>query len=174
MNKIKQKLRRITCRYHMVIHILIGLLASLIVRDLFPNYNYSKIVSFSIIGSILPDIDHLLYIFWYKKKEDYAKDARAFLKKYHIKAYINFVKENHKKLTDVYSHNLFTVLLFTAFCHLYFSEEKVLGVTLCLSIIFHLLFDVVEDFLLLGKLNSNWILRFGRDNSNKYKSTEIN
>jgi len=172
MGRLREKSKRFTTKNHMSMHVLIGIIASIIITKAFPLYSYPKILLVCVIGSILPDIDHLLYIFWYKRRGDYARDAKKLLRSLGIRAYINFAKENHKKLTDVYSHNLFTVLFFVILSYLYFSEEHVLGLSLCLSIAFHFVFDLFEDFLFMGKLNSNWILKFNKDKTKGYKSSK--
>jgi hypothetical protein len=131
-------------------------------QEFYTNHNLLILLAV-LLGSFIPDIDHLLYQFGYGRKKDYAKICRNFLNKRDLKGYINFVKQNHKHNTKIYSHNLgsFVIALFLSsyFVH---TLHNIFYSMFFLAWAFHYLYDILEDLLFFKRLNKNWFFVFGK------------
>ncbi len=164
MRNFVRSLRAKSETYHMQVHIIIGLICGLFMGHLFPEAPLIKLISVSIIGSVLPDFDHLLFIFIYGRKTDFARIIKGFLRKYKIKSAISFIRVNHKYNTSVYSHNMLSVILaFWLFYYLYTVQDKASMSTFFLSWFAHYVFDIFEDVLFFKKINPNWWLKFSKN-----------
>ncbi|OGC46151.1 hypothetical protein A2V49_01820 [candidate division WWE3 bacterium RBG_19FT_COMBO_34_6] len=149
--------------YHMHVHALLGLLTSLIIYKIYEGSDFSNLMILGVAANILPDIDHLFFIFIYGSKTDYSKVIKKYLRKHQLKTLVTFIKQNHKLNTSVYSHNIATVLL-VCIGYMYFgySKDNPYFSTFFLSWMIHYLYDIFEDLMFFGKLNRNWLLKFDR------------
>ena len=149
--------------YHMQLHIVMGVLCGLFMGHLFPETPLLKLISIGVIGAILPDFDHLLFIFIYGRKTEFARIIKSFLRKHKIKNAISFIKLNHKYNTSIYSHNMLSVILaFSLFYYLYTVRDNASLSTFFLSWFGHYVFDIFEDVLFFKKINPNWWLKFSK------------
>lgn len=148
----------------MQVHIGMGLMCGVFMWYLFPDAPLIKLMAIGIIGGILPDFDHLLFIFIYGRKTEFAKIIKGFLRKYKIKSAISFIKINHKYNTSIYSHNMLSVILaFSLFYYLYNVRDNASLSTFFLSWFGHYVFDIFEDVLFFKKVNPNWWLKFSKN-----------
>jgi hypothetical protein len=146
-------------RYHEHFHLGFALLSLLIVVMFFPSLSLLSATFVAIIGGFVPDSDHLFFIFIYGRHTQYARGVRHSLSIGLDKA-IEYVRQNHKKNNFILSHNLLTVFVSFAFFVYSLSHDYALASVFWLSFTNHFIFDIIEDFLALGRLNSNWFLRF--------------
>lgn len=165
MHRVATMLRRRTERFHMVFHVMFGIICGYFVHDLFPDSNLRNLIFWGVWGSLLPDIDHFVYFYFYGKHTEYSKVVRQYIKDKKIWDLFNFWKFNHKKSNGprLYSHNILFVIL-TLYLFNYFVQVKDMPTfsVLALSIFTHLIFDMGEDILFMKKLNPNWYLQFKR------------
>ncbi len=161
MGRIRKKLINTSEQYHMIIHILLGIISGLIFANI-NNIQPLTLISIGIIGNILPDIDHLLYIFIYGRNSEYAQFIKDFLGQKQYKNIVNFCKNNHKFNTGLYSHNILTTILVILITYKTFNFNNYLTATFFFSWSLHYLYDIVEDLLFFGKLNKNWFLKFDK------------
>jgi hypothetical protein len=147
-------------KYHEYVHFTFGLFSYVVVQSLFPHVSAVPLILIALLSSILPDIDHLFYIFIYGRKHDYSKKIHLHLRERHLSQAIDFCRVNHKSNHAIKSHNLITPLL--AFITFYFSATSghPLWAVFFLAICSHFVFDILEDLLVLGRLNPNWWLKF--------------
>jgi hypothetical protein len=148
----------------MLVHLLLGILSFLLVYLRFSQsdlYHDLTLLAVAIFCSFLPDIDHFIYIFTYGKDSEYGSEANQLIKSGQWTELKLYAKTKHKELTGLFSHNigmafisLFLFFLFTYFLH------KPISAVASLAIFSHFLYDIVEDKVLLGKLNPNWTFRF--------------
>jgi hypothetical protein len=164
---MKKKLIRLSEDFHHPIHLLIGLIVGVIYYLFNPTLELDKILFYAGLGALVPDVDHLIYLFYYGRSSEYAKNVKSHIRSFKIKELARFLKTNHKSNTGVYTHNMFTILV------IYFisisaknSNHLYLSVFL-LSCIFHYVFDIFEDFVYFGKPNPNWYLKFNRSSRKK-------
>ncbi len=147
---------------HYLYHLLIGLVWAWFLRERWNEFN-TRYITFSLLGSILPDIDHILYFLYYGKRETYSKSVIGFIKTHQWRNLTLFLKNGHKYNTNLSYHNIYAVGFFIALsCISSFFEWRV-GIVLFGAMILHYLFDILDDFLVLGYINSNW-KRWGRGN----------
>jgi ABC-type dipeptide/oligopeptide/nickel transport system permease subunit len=147
----------------MSLHIIFGLLSGIFIFFLFPNLNFVAIIVLSILGSILPDLDHFLFLFVYGRHTKYARMLRGYLIKLDYKNFSIFAKKNHKSNYFILSHNILSPIIFlllTVFC-VFFLQAYYWG-AFWIGCFSHFLFDILEDMLHNGKLNPNWFFRFAK------------
>ncbi|KKS03567.1 MAG: UbiA prenyltransferase [candidate division WWE3 bacterium GW2011_GWF2_41_45] len=151
----------------MFLHASVGAVLGYVFFYFQPAYGAVPSVILGAIGAMIPDADHLFYIFTYGRKTDYAKNLRHFLRNKELRGFQRFVMENHKFNTGIYSHNLVTVLIAVIF-FLYFAlaQENYGAAIFTLGMISHYSYDIFEDWLLLGRINPNWFLLFKREKIN--------
>lgn len=160
----KETLSRISNYFHMPVHAFIGAVLGYIFIYFQPEYGVIPALLFGAAGAVIPDADHLLYIFTYGRKTDYSKVLRSHLKNVKLREFKNFVMDNHKYNTGVYSHNLLTVLIAVIFfCYFAFIQDNYGAAIFTLGMISHYSYDIFEDWLLLGRINPNWFLLFKRE-----------
>ncbi len=160
---VAQAIRNKAYTYHMVIHMLLGLVCAFIVMHAFPAANITKIISIGILGSVIPDVDHLLHMFFYGRKSEYAKIVKAFVKNKEFRKALSFVKDNHKKNTGIYSHNILSLMLSIYLAwYLGDSRDSAGFYVFFMSWSTHYLFDIFEDVLFLKRINPNWFMKFNR------------
>lgn len=160
---VVQALRNKSHRYHMLIHVSLGLLCAFIVVHTFPSANISKVISVGILGGLIPDTDHLLYMFFYGRKSEYAKIVKTYFKNKQFRLMCSFLKNNHKNNTGIYSHNILSLML-SIFLAWYLGEsrDRACFYAFFMSWSAHYLFDMFEDLLFFKKVNPNWLMRFNR------------
>ncbi len=128
------------------------------------NQSYALMFLLAGIGGVLPDIDHLIYFFTYGKHDAYSKNVFALAKKHEWKSLVEYIETGHKKNTNLTFHNVYvTMFLMCCTIMLYWVDFR-LSVVLLGAMVSHFIFDIIEDYMLLGALNSNWF-RFGRPKS---------
>lgn len=108
-----------------------------------------------ILGTILPDVDHLLYIYITKPDEPESKKARELIKQKKLKASLMFLLEGRKERRDLIFHTAFFQLIFLILTFLVItSSGSIFGRGLVLGFALHLLIDQLLDILEKGDLNS--------------------
>src|SRR5687768_255484 len=107
MTPVRKRLMNISEKHHEEFHFLFAIFTTLIIYFIYPPETINNIiiiVIIAVLGSFIPDIDHLFYIYLYGRKSDYAKISKGFIKNKHIRDFITHVKVNHKSNTGIYSH----------------------------------------------------------------------
>lgn len=140
---------------HEFYHILLGLLWAWFLRERWHEFN-PRWIYLSIIGSLLPDSDHLLYFFVYGRRDQYSQKIRSFLRGRHWRSLAVFIENGHKAQTNLASHNYFVMVTLLGLALLSSLYEWRVGTILFGAMLIHYLFDIADDFLILGHLNPNW------------------
>jgi hypothetical protein len=163
MSRIGTSLRNRSENYHMLIHVLCGFICAYITIDYFPEVSHTKLNIIGVLGSLSPDIDHVMYWFFYGKKSQYSQIVRNFLRQRQFKNLSKFLKLNHKTLTGLYFHNFLTLFLSISLCLYYgFVREHPLLLVFFMSWSLHYIFDLSEDLLFFKRINPNWYFRFNK------------
>lgn len=142
-------------------HILIGLVYAWILRELWAELNFYYI-ALAVFGSLVMDVDHLVYALLYGRKDSYAKQVKNFLRHGKIRTLFSFWSKNHKKNTSLWSHNIYVAGALLGVSLFSFLKDMETGVVLFGSMFLHLLFDIFDDLLILGEMNSNWKRFWGK------------
>lgn len=141
-------------RLHMVIHVGVGVMVAVMAGE-WTDLPVWQMLPLAVIGSLLPDLDHVVFWFTYGRKTDYSRQVKFYLKTVGLKRAASFCAVNHKSLQGLYSHTWYGVLLVMVGAVGSLKYWPHLSV-LFWSMVGHFAFDMVEDVLLLGGLNSNW------------------
>ncbi len=160
--KIIVLLRRFSERFHGEMHLMIGMICVLAVKTVFGVDLGWNLILLSVVGSFLPDVDHLVFIFGYGRKTQHSINSREYMRLGRFNELIVYWKKTHKDNTEIYSHNILFMFLFAGFFWLAFEKDAVGWGVFFLSIAGHFLYDILEDVLFMGKVNPNWYLRFGK------------
>lgn len=145
---------------HDSIHVLIGVAYAWILREIWGQFKPDQLY-LAIFGSLLPDLDHLVFFFFYGRKDPYSIQVKRFLRQGSISNLVSYMATGHKENTNLWSHNIYIIgFLFLGAAFSYLQDWKV-GVVLLGSMFLHFVFDVLDDLVVLGSVNSNW-KRWGR------------
>lgn len=139
---------------------MLGLVWAWFLREQWHEFN-SRWIWLSIVGSLLPDADHLIYFLSYGRNDWYTKQIRRFLKDHEWRTLTVFMEVGHKHNTKLSWHNYYFMALLlgvSLFSSLY---EWRVGVILFGAMVIHYLFDIADDWVTLGAINPNW-KRWGR------------
>ncbi|OGM55894.1 hypothetical protein A3E46_01630 [Candidatus Woesebacteria bacterium RIFCSPHIGHO2_12_FULL_46_16] len=114
----------------------------------------------AIVGTILPDIDHLLYVFFLRPQELTSQRVSHMVGKRDLLGSMNLLAETRAERTKLVFHTatfqlIFLVLTFFVLT----SSGSLLGRGLVLAFSLHLLVDEAVDFTDMGSL-SNWFRNF--------------
>ncbi len=145
---------------HEFYHMLLGLLWAWFLRERWNEFN-PKWIWLALFGSLLPDADHLIYFFTYGKRDWYSKEVKSFLKNKEWRSLTTFLESGHKFQTNLASHNYYFVGALLGLSLLSSLYDWQVGIILFGAMVIHYVFDIADDLLMLGHVNSNWT-RWGR------------
>lgn len=145
---------------HMAYHVFVGLLWAWFLRERWGQFN-AKWVWTAVIGSLLPDIDHVNYFLGYGRHDSYTKQILSYLKNREWRSLAYFVATGHKYNTNLSYHNVYVVGILLLLSLLSSRIDWEVGVVLFGAMILHYLFDIADDVVQLGAINPNW-KRWGR------------
>ena len=135
--------------YHILIHILLGFICALVISKEFDGENLFLLLLCGFLGNTLPDLDHVIYYLTYGKDSEYSQIIKIFIKERDFKEVKDFLRENHKYLTGLYSHTILSPLVTALLTYLFVNKSKIYFATLFLSITVHFLYDILENLLFL-------------------------
>ena len=157
----REKLTIVSECYHGQIHFLFGLLAWVSGMMIYGGDPVTLLLV-ALLGAYIPDVDHLLFIFWYGRQTKFSIEVRECLFSGGLPCFIGHIKKNHKGNTRILSHNVLSVALAVFLFSWFIYTSQRLWAVFFLSWSLHYVFDILEDLLFFGKLNGNWWLRFGK------------
>ncbi len=161
MANVRLRAKKITETYHMFIHLLLGVIVALVAHRYFPEVATSRLILAGFLGSFLPDIDHIAFMYLYGKNSSYAKMSKHVLSHDGFRAWWTFCTLNHKKNTQLFSHNiLFALSAILISLWFLIAKDSISMFVFMFAWFMHYIFDIFEDYLFFGKLNSNWTLKF--------------
>lgn len=140
---------------HEFYHILLGLLWAWFLRERWDEFN-SRWIWLSVISSLLPDTDHLLYFFVYGRRDQYSMTVKTFLRDRQWRDLAVFMENGHKEQTNLASHNYFFMSVLLGMSLLSSLYEWRVGVIVFGAMLIHYIFDIVDDLFMLGAINDNW------------------
>lgn len=140
---------------HELYHVLLGLVWAWVLREIWNELN-AKWIILAIFGSLLPDAEHILYFISYGRKDSYTKDVVAMLRNRQWRSLTTFIETGHKYNTNLAYHNIYTIIGLFAVSYISFLYEWRSWIVITGAMIIHYLFDIADDLLTLGYINSNW------------------
>lgn len=153
---------------HEMTHVLLGLLWAWFLREIWAEFNV-RWITISVIGSLLPDIEHFIFFFSYGKKDPYTQGVFTLLKGRQWRNLAVFMSIGHKHNTNLRYHNYYFMSVLFALSILCLFLDWNSGVVLFGAMLTHYCFDVVDDIITLGRVNPNW-KRWGRPKSHHHIS----
>ena len=150
---------------HMGYHVLVGLGWVWMLSKRWDESLPSVWIITSVIGSLLPDVDHLFYLFGHGRGDDYSGHIRELLHERKWRAVIVFMENGHKHNFGLVTHNYIVMIVLMIVGAVASVIDWNVGVVLIGAMFLHYLFDILDDLVLLGRTNPNW-KRWGRAKSN--------
>ena len=139
------------------------LISFLIFVSLFKNYfslSFWPLWVGGIVGTILPDVDHFIYILFLKPNELTSRRANSMLEKRSIMETLKFLAETRYERTKIIFHTASFQLIFILLTFwVLTSSGSIFGRGLVLAFLLHLVIDQSVDFNQMGNL-SNWFKNF--------------
>jgi hypothetical protein len=145
---------------HMAYHVMLGLLWAWYLRERWGEFNPVWIFT-SVVGSVLPDIDHLNYFLGYGRTDTYTQQIFGFIRRHEWRNLFYFISTGHKNNTSLMYHNIYIVTLLALLAVIASFVDWQMGVVLFGAMVSHYLFDIADDIVQLGGINPNW-KRWGR------------
>ncbi|OGG13151.1 hypothetical protein A2875_05585 [Candidatus Gottesmanbacteria bacterium RIFCSPHIGHO2_01_FULL_46_14] len=146
---------------HEFYHIGLGLLWAWFLRERWNEFN-SRWIFLSIVGSLLPDTDHVLYFFSWGKRESYSQQVLKYLRTKQWRNLTVFLQNGHKNQTNLASHNYYFMAILLGSALASSLYEWRVGIILFGAMFVHYIFDIADDVFMLGAINPNW-RRWGRE-----------
>jgi hypothetical protein len=110
-----------------------------------------------LIGTFLPDLDHLVYVYISRPNElTSQRVASLFNQKQYASAFDLLNKTRYERTMPIFHTILFQVVFAVVAFFLNSSSASLFGTGLVLAILIHLWLDQVQDFFKFGHIN-NWI-----------------
>lgn len=127
--------------------------------SLFRHFTSSMYVAFWVggaIGAILPDVDHLIYVYFLKPHELTSQRATRMISRGQLFSTLNLLANTRSERKGLIFHNATFQILFAVFTFFVLtSSNSLFGRGIVLAFSLHLLVDQYLDFTKLGSL-SNW------------------
>ncbi len=142
---------------------MLGLLWAWFLRERWGVLNPAWIAA-AVIGSVLPDVEHITYFLGYGRKDTYTQQILTYLKSRQWRNLFRFVSSGHKTQTSLAFHNIYTVGALIGVSAVASAYGWRMGVVFSGAMASHYLFDMADDLVQLGEINANW-KRWGRPKS---------
>lgn len=109
-----------------------------------------------IIGTILPDIDHVIYFYVVSPSELTSQRFNFLLQKKDILRMVQLLYETRSERRGLIFHTVFFQLIFAVLTFLMVTSSSLLGKGLVLAFFLHLVIDQIMDLTELGSFD-NWL-----------------
>ncbi|OGG08928.1 hypothetical protein A2154_04265 [Candidatus Gottesmanbacteria bacterium RBG_16_43_7] len=146
---------------HEFYHVLLGLVWAWFLREYWQVFN-PRWIWISVIGSLLPDLDHLWFFTTYGRQASYTRQIIDFLRSRQWRNLAVFIETGHKYNTSLSWHNYYFIAIMFSLAIASSFIEWESGVVLFGAILIHYIFDILDDLVQLGTVNQNWH-RWGRE-----------
>jgi hypothetical protein len=145
---------------HEMTHVLLGIVLAWVLRELWGQFNTNQLY-LAIFGSLAPDLDHLVFFFFYGRKDPYSIQVKKLLRQGSISSLASFIAIGHKENTNLWSHNIYSMGILGLGIVVCYSLDWKMGIVFLSSMVLHFIFDILDDLVVLGTVNPNW-RRWGR------------
>jgi len=122
-----------------------------------------------VLGTLLPDIDHLVYVYVLKPKEAHSEEVVGLIKDKKYKETWNYLVATRQQRVGLIFHSALFQLIFLVFTlYVATSSGSLFGKGLVLAFSLHLFIDQLVDYLDLKKID-NWFTDFPVKLDNRQK-----
>ena len=123
-------------------------------RDLFTFYHLPFWLG-GIVGTILPDLDHLLYAFFLRPQELLSQRAKYLVKNKEYKRVIElFIDTRYERTTQIFHTVTFQLIFLVLTFLIVTSSGSIFGTGLVLAFSLHFLVDQIVDFFEMDTLDT--------------------
>lgn len=137
---------------------LVWLVLSIVVNRWF-DLRYWPVILGVLIGTLLPDIDHLIYSFVLRPEELDSQRVGSLAKQKQFGRMVDVLYQTKAQRHDLIFHSVLFQLIFLALAILVVtSSASAFGGGLVLAVVLHLLIDQLADFRSTGNI-ANWFSR---------------
>ncbi len=140
---------------HHIVHILLGIFWFYLLQQTIHQLELRHFF-LAILGSELPDAEHLIYFYLHGRRDVYSVKVKNLIRNRQWRELTLFLKNNHKYLTTLKFHCLQWVFFLTILTGISFIFDHYATVVMLGAMVTHYVFDIVDDFIFLGKMNPNW------------------
>lgn len=120
------------------------------------DFSYWPLLIGGIIGTILPDVDHLIYVYLLSPQELTSQRVNSLVEKKDINRTLQLLHETRAERKNLIFHSFYFQMIFWVLTFLVISSSgSVFGRGLVGAFALHLIIDQVIDFKELGTLD-NW------------------
>jgi hypothetical protein len=124
------------------------------------SFNYIAFWLGGIIGTVLPDIDHLIYVYILKPKDVQSQEVDGMIQAKKYKETWNYLVTTRQQRVGLIFHSAFFQLIFLAFTlYVATSSGSLFGKGLVLAFSLHIFIDMMVDYMDLKKID-NWFTDF--------------
>ena len=152
---------------HEMYHALLGIAWVFLLQELWGTFN-TKWIFLAVFGSLLPDVEHLVYFFTYGRKDPYTATIKQFLKNGKWRMVTVYIENGHKHNIDLSYHNFYVIAFLLIVATAAFFVDWNSWVVFFGAMVSHYVFDVVDDIVTLGYINPNW-KRWGKRQEDEKK-----
>jgi hypothetical protein len=143
---------------HFSFLILLFVLISLVRNYL--NLSYWPFWVGGLVGTLLPDLDHLLYVFFLRPEELTSQRVNYMLEKRNLWGSLNLLAETRSERTKLVFHTaLFQIIFVILSFWMVTSSGSFFGRGVVLAFLLHLIVDQTVDLKVVGNL-FNWFKNF--------------
>ncbi len=122
-----------------------------------------------ILGTVLPDVDHLIYVYFLRPTEAISQKVAALIEKREAVKSISLLAETRMERKHLVFHTFHFNLIFLVFAFLVItSSGSLLGRGLVLAFSLHLLIDQIIDYMETGDI-VNWLRQVNIDLTKEQK-----
>jgi hypothetical protein len=113
-----------------------------------------------VVGTFMPDLDHLLYVFFLRPEELTSQRVNYMLEKRNLWGTLNLLAETRSERTKLVFHTaLFQIIFAVLSFWVITSSGSLFGRGIVLAFLLHLVVDQGVDFKIVGNL-FNWFKTF--------------
>ncbi len=141
----------------LILLVIIFIFRYLNLQSLTANLSYLPFLVGGIIGSILPDIDHLIYVYYLRPYEVTSQRVMYDVQKGNLRQTWNLLSATRGERVNLILHTVLFQILFLVLSFLVItSSASLLGRGLVLAFLLHLFVDEVLDLKANGNI-ANWL-----------------
>lgn len=109
-----------------------------------------------LVGTILPDLDHILYVFFLRPQEYVSQRFNHMIGQRDLRGSISLLAETRNERTKLIFHTVLFQIIFLIFGFLVVtSSGSIFGRGIVLAFMLHLIVDELVDLMEMGSLE-NW------------------
>lgn len=140
---------------HVLTHLLIGVGWFFLLEYFYPGLP-TQYFYLALFASLLPDLEHIYFLLVKKPTSRYTKEIMHLIQQGKMVELFRFVEKKHKYETFLPFHHIITPLVALIGCGIAIHIDRFGTAVFWGAFTLHYVFDIVEDVVLLGKLNPNW------------------